>query len=107
VALEPAEAALDVEERSTDDQGPMVRSSERPASSRDHWAMGLPLVRVLQPSTCHSCGQPGGESSHGSWRPYTVRSMSRPVGITPDRFDDFQNGWARSSDQLAAVLQRG
>jgi hypothetical protein len=52
------------------------RSSERPASSRDHWAVGRPLVRVLEPSTCHSCGQPGGESSHGSWRPYTVRSMS-------------------------------
>src|SRR5919199_6807998 len=26
----------------TDDQGPTVRSSERPASSRDHWAMGRP-----------------------------------------------------------------
>src|SRR5450755_75953 len=69
-----------------DDQGPTARSSERPASSRDHWAMGRPsghadtggqsggppLVRVWE----HCWGQPGGESSHDSWRPYTVRSMS-------------------------------
>jgi hypothetical protein len=71
---------------STEDQGSTARSSERPASSRGHWAMGRPpghsdtggqpgeppLVRVME----HCCGQPGGESSHGSWRPYTVRSMS-------------------------------
>ncbi len=57
-------------------QGRTVRSSERPASSRDHWAVGRPLVRVTAPSTGHGCGQPGGESSHVSWRPYTVRSMS-------------------------------
>ena len=57
-------------------QAPTVRSSERPASSRDHWGMGRPLIRVLEPSTCQSCGQPDGESSHGSWRPYTVRSIS-------------------------------
>ena len=68
------------------DQGPAVRSSQCPASSRGHWGMGRPaghsgaggqaggppLVRVL----VHSCGQPGGESSDDSWRPYTVRSMS-------------------------------
>jgi hypothetical protein len=52
------------------------RLSERPASSRDHWAMGRPLVRIRAGPSCHCCGQPGGESSHGSWRPYTVRSMS-------------------------------
>jgi hypothetical protein len=53
-----------------------VRSSGRPASSRDHWGMGRPsghtgtgvqfggplAVRVME----HRCGQPGGESSHGS-----------------------------------------
>ncbi|MEV0052438.1 hypothetical protein AB0H34_18275 [Saccharopolyspora shandongensis] len=31
-----------------------------------------PSVRTFE----HYCGQPGGESSHGSWRPYAVRSMS-------------------------------
>jgi len=69
-----------------DDQDSTPRSSERPASSRDHWGMGRPpghadtggqsgdppLVRVME----HCWGQPGGESSHDSWRPYTVRSMS-------------------------------
>jgi hypothetical protein len=52
------------------DQGPTARSSERPASSRGHWAMGRPpghtgtggqsgeppSVRVME----HCCGQPGG-----------------------------------------------
>ena len=56
-------------------QRPAVpRSSERPAARRDHWAVGRPLVRSSRFATV--CGQPGGESSHGSWRPYTVRSMS-------------------------------
>jgi hypothetical protein len=43
-------------------QGLAVRSSERPASSRDHWAMGRPLIRVTWSETLtpHCCGQPGG-----------------------------------------------
>src|SRR5215469_10080903 len=55
------------------------RSSERPAASRDHWAMGRPLVRkplgslVFSP---HRCGQPSGEFSQVSCRPYTVMSNS-------------------------------
>src|SRR4051794_40708752 len=52
-----------------------TRSSDRPASSRDHCGMGRPSIRVLEPSTIQSCGQPAGESSQGSWRPYTVRSI--------------------------------
>ena len=43
-----------------------VRSSERPAASRDHCAAGLPSTRKLEPSPPHGWGQPGGESSHGS-----------------------------------------
>jgi DNA-binding transcriptional ArsR family regulator len=67
-------------------QGAPVRSSECPAASRGHCGIGRPsghaatggqsgapaAVRVLE----HRCGQPGGESSQASWRPYTVRSMS-------------------------------
>ena len=68
--------ASDNKGRLTDDQGLTVRSSERPASSRDHWGIGRPLMRWLEPSTGHGWGQSGGESSHGSWRPYTVRSIS-------------------------------
>ena len=37
-----------------------VRSSERPASRRDHWGMGRPLIRVLEPSTCHFLRPAGG-----------------------------------------------
>ena len=70
--------------RSADDQGPTARSSERPAWSRGHWAIGRPpghagtggqaggpsLVRVMEHAR-----QPGrGDPSHGSWRPYTVKS---------------------------------
>ncbi len=63
---------------SIDDQGPTARSSECPASSRGHWAMGRPPhssdtgghvgeppSHLMEPC----CGQPEGESSQGSWRP--------------------------------------
>src|SRR5262245_49979097 len=47
---------------------PVPRSSECPAFRRDHWEVGRPSVRMrCLPS--HHCGQPGGESSHVSFRP--------------------------------------
>src|ERR1700730_7332561 len=48
------------------------RSSERPAASRDHWAVGRPSVRNCAPVFAQCCGQPAGESSWVSCRPYTV-----------------------------------
>jgi hypothetical protein len=70
---------------STGDQGPTARSSERPASSRDHWAIGRPpghtdtggqaggppSVRVE-----HCCGQPGGRVLPRLLA--SVRGRSRP-----------------------------
>jgi hypothetical protein len=56
-----------------------VRASEvaeRPASKRDHCAVGRPFVRHIWRLISHRCGRPAGESSHFSWRPYTVRSIS-------------------------------
>src|SRR5262249_42410812 len=50
----------------------LPRSSERPAARRDHCEIGRPLLR--KPSSRLRFGQPSGESSHGSWRPYTVMS---------------------------------
>lgn len=49
------------------------RSSDRPAASRDHCAVGRPLVRNCSPVVAYGCGQPVGESSQVSCRPYTVR----------------------------------
>jgi hypothetical protein len=46
---------------------PVPRSSEYPAFSRDHWAVGRPLVRSV--SIMSPCGQAVGESSHVSCRP--------------------------------------
>ena len=48
-----------------------VSSSERPASMRDHWAMGRPFVRHTSGflASPQGWGQPSGESSHVSWRP--------------------------------------
>jgi hypothetical protein len=58
-------------------QRPAVpRSSERPAASRDHWAVGRPSVRNWSPVFAQCCGQPAGESSQVSCRPYTVMSNS-------------------------------
>ena len=54
--------------RGADPQVP--RSSERPASRRDHCAMGRPLVRNGSAlASQHGCGQPAGVSSHASRRP--------------------------------------
>lgn len=50
------------------------RSSECPDSRRGHWAMGRPLLRNISPLTSLYSGQPAGESSHASCRPYTVKS---------------------------------
>jgi hypothetical protein len=53
-------------------QRPVVcvpRSSERPESRRDHWAVGRPLVRNGLLPASHFRGHPAGESSHASWRP--------------------------------------
>src|SRR5215472_2033449 len=58
---------------------PVPRSSERPAASRDHWEMGRPLLRKALGSLVfspHRCGQPSGEFSQVSCRPYTVMSNS-------------------------------
>src|SRR5579859_1199764 len=63
---------------------PVPRSSERPAASRDHWAMGRPLMRKPLGSLVffpHRCGQPSGESSQTSCRPYTVLSNSPYDGV--------------------------
>jgi len=38
---------------------PVPRSSERPAASRDHWAVGRPSSRIWSPLESHRCGQPG------------------------------------------------
>ena len=50
---------------------PQVSWSERPASRRDHWAMGRPFVRQTSGflASAQGWGQPSGESSHASWRP--------------------------------------
>ncbi len=57
-------------------QGRAVRSSERPASMRDHCGIGRPSVRMgCSGGASMVCGQPEGESSQSSWRPYTVRSI--------------------------------
>ena len=45
------------------------RSSERPAASRAHWAVGRPSRRNCSPVVANGRGQPSGESSQVSWRP--------------------------------------
>ena len=52
------------------------RSSERPAASRDHWAVGRPLLRNCSPMVPNGWGQPAGESSQVSCLPYTVMLSS-------------------------------
>lgn len=52
---------------------PVPRSSEYPALTRDHWAVGRPSVRKFC-LPAKLWGQPAGESSHFSCRPYTVKS---------------------------------
>jgi hypothetical protein len=54
-------------------QCPDRRNTRPSGETTGRWH--VQFVRVLEPSTCHCCGQPGA-SPPTAWRPYTVRSMS-------------------------------
>jgi len=71
---------------------PSPRSSERPASRRDHRAVGRPLVRACSPVISRLCGQP---------------AASSPTEVVPQRVERAVPVAGQHGQELLRHLHRG